>query len=48
MTHSGGRWSAKIVSVTPEEDLLPIYQIEVEEFHTYFVGIFGIWVHNDG
>ena len=24
------------------------YNFEVEEFHTYFVGKFGIWVHNTG
>jgi hypothetical protein len=42
----GGRWSATVVSVTPEEDALPVYDLEVEEFHTYFVGIFGVWVHN--
>jgi hypothetical protein len=42
----GGRWSATVVSVTPEEDPLAVYDLEVEEFHTYFVGTFGVWVHN--
>lgn len=26
--------------------LAPVYNIEVEDFHTYFVGNFGLWVHN--
>ncbi|MDA3876523.1 MAG: polymorphic toxin-type HINT domain-containing protein [Halothiobacillus sp.] len=25
---------------------LPVYNLEVEDFHTYFVGEHGIWVHN--
>ena len=25
---------------------IPVYNIEVEEFHTYFVGKEGVWVHN--
>ena len=25
---------------------IPVYNIEVEDFHTYFVGIEGVWVHN--
>ncbi len=32
-----------------EEDLyfkLPVYNLEVEDFHTYYVGEHGIWVHN--
>ena len=41
-----GRWSGTVVSVTPEEDELPVYDLEVDEFHTYFVGTFGVWVHN--
>jgi hypothetical protein len=44
----GGRWSATVVSVTPEEDELPVYNLEVDELHTYFVGTFGVWVHNKG
>jgi hypothetical protein len=43
---SGGRWLATVVSVTPEEDALPVFNLEVDEFHTYFVGTFGVWVHN--
>jgi hypothetical protein len=23
-----------------------VYNIEVEEFHSYFVGVFGVWVHD--
>jgi hypothetical protein len=25
---------------------LPVYNIEVEDFHTYYVGEHGVWVHN--
>lgn len=25
---------------------LPVYNLEVEDFHTYYVGKIGIWVHN--
>ncbi len=25
---------------------LPVYNLEVEDFHTYYVGEIGIWVHN--
>ena len=25
---------------------IPVYNIEVEDFHTYFVGKEGVWVHN--
>jgi hypothetical protein len=25
---------------------VPVYNLEVEDFHTYFVGEHGIWVHN--
>lgn len=25
---------------------LPVYNIEVEDYHTYFVGVDGLWVHN--
>lgn len=32
----------------PEEFLfkLPVYNLEVEDFHTYYVGELGVWVHN--
>lgn len=25
---------------------LPVYNLEVEDFHTYYVGEYGVWVHN--
>ena len=33
----------------PEEFLfkLPVYSLEVEDFHTYYVGELGVWVHNE-
>lgn len=31
----------------PYEPLVvPVYKLEVEDFHTYFVGEMGLWVHN--
>lgn len=40
-------WTAKVVSVelTPTTRL-PVYNLEVEEFHTYFVCDFGVWVRD--
>jgi hypothetical protein len=29
-----------------ERYLAPVYNFEVEEFHTYYVGEVGVWVHN--
>lgn len=29
-----------------EPVLTPVYNLEVEEFHTYYVGEHGVWVHN--
>ena len=29
-----------------ERHLAPVYNFEVEEFHTYYVGEVGVWVHN--
>src|SRR5437899_1599855 len=26
----------------------PVFNLEVEDFHTYFVGDLGVWVHNGG
>lgn len=44
----GGR--ADIVSVTREKLSGPVdvYNLEVEDFHTYFVVSAGVWVHNCG
>ena len=25
---------------------LPVYNLEVEDFHTYYAGKHGVWVHN--
>lgn len=41
------KWQATIVSVEKDHYGSPIvYNFEIEEFHTYFVGHHGIWVHN--
>ena len=43
----GGRWTAKVLNVNkPEGVTATVYNFEVEEFHTYFVGLHGVWVHN--
>jgi len=43
---SGRRWSAMVVTVKARERPATVYNIEVEELHTYFVGVFGVWVRN--
>jgi hypothetical protein len=43
---SGQRWQAEVVSVSKSVGACVVYNIEVEDFHTYFVGPFGVWVHN--
>ncbi|TDM05385.1 MAG: hypothetical protein C4K60_11375 [Ideonella sp. MAG2] len=56
VTHSGDPASVEYV-LTPEEFAYrhpqrsvpcasPVYNLEVEDFNTYFVGTAGIWVHN--
>ena len=46
-TLSGERWQAKVVSVTKDtKNRWPVYNLEVEEFHTYFVGYLGVLVHS--
>jgi hypothetical protein len=42
---SSGDW-IRLVSATWAPERLVVYNIEVDEFHTYFVGTFGAWVHN--
>jgi hypothetical protein len=41
---------ADIVSVTRERLEVPVdvYNVEVADFHTYFVASAGVWVHNCG
>ncbi len=34
--------------VTEVPGLHPVYNLTVEEFHTFFVGELGVWVHNTG
>jgi hypothetical protein len=44
---SGGRWQATVVSAERwRYDAGVVFNIEVEEFHTYFAGYHGVWVHN--
>ncbi|MDP3924981.1 MAG: matrixin family metalloprotease [Hydrogenophaga sp.] len=46
LTLSGQRWQAEIESVCQDSESGLVYNIEVEDFHTYFVGCHGVWVHN--
>jgi hypothetical protein len=47
-SRSGKRWQATITLVEKRSrGTGVVYNIEVEEFHTYFVGHHGIWVHNE-
>lgn len=44
---SGQRWTAKVERVERHEDHpRTVFSLEVEDFHTYFVGSYGLWVHN--
>ncbi len=42
-----GAWS-RIVASRDVGMRVSVYNFEVEEFHTYFVGRQGVWVHNTG
>jgi hypothetical protein len=51
----GGRWQAEVLGIKRQNNVWEhagevcnrtVYNIEVEEFHTYFVDWCGIWVHN--
>ena len=37
----------KVVSQTKLDKTDTVYNFEVAEFHTYHIGEFGVWVHND-
>ena len=34
--------------IADEGNTAPVYNFEVDGFHTYYVGKSGVWVHNDG
>jgi Flp pilus assembly pilin Flp len=36
----------RVVANEPLPELVTVYNFEVEDFHTYFVGNEGVWVHN--
>ncbi|MCG6138964.1 polymorphic toxin-type HINT domain-containing protein [Leptospira mtsangambouensis] len=36
-----------ITDITIDERVETVYNFEVEEYHTYFVGEVGVWVHNE-
>ncbi|RKM32359.1 hypothetical protein D6D60_08325 [Moraxella catarrhalis] len=37
-----------IISQTKLDRKETVYNFEVDDFHTYHIGEFGVWVHNDG
>jgi RHS repeat-associated protein len=39
---------ATVVSVVETDRTMPTYNLEVADFHTYFVGESRVWVHNGG
>jgi hypothetical protein len=44
LTHNGVKATFRIAKLDAYEE--DVYNFEVEDFHTYFVGPAGIWVHN--
>ena len=44
---SAGGASLEVIAADPTGRTTTVYNVEVEEFHTYFVGEAGAWVHND-
>jgi hypothetical protein len=38
--------SVEIIGMEPKEQPATVYNLEIEKFHTYFVGKDGVWVHN--
>jgi hypothetical protein len=40
-----GNW-ATVLAVSVKTQATPIYNFEVAENHTYYVGVVGVWVHN--
>jgi hypothetical protein len=38
--------SVRIVSIKPDDEVSTVYNLTVENFHTYFVGRSRVWVHN--
>jgi hypothetical protein len=38
--------NALVIKVQHSNETARVYNIEVNEFHTYFVGDLGVWVHN--
>ncbi len=42
---SSGRW-ARVVSMSPRAGFAYVYNFTVADYHTYFVGELGAWVHN--
>jgi YD repeat-containing protein len=38
--------NVQVAGIEPQEQSTTVYNLEVENFHTYFVGKDGVWVHN--
>src|SRR5262249_42682458 len=43
---TAGARALYVVAVTPRPGRHTVYNLEVERFHTYFVGTLAAWVHN--
>jgi hypothetical protein len=41
------RHEAEVAALEPQADRVVVYNLTVENFHTYFVGDSGLWVHNE-
>jgi pretoxin HINT domain-containing protein len=41
------RGNQQITEIRPGSDASTVYNLTVDEYHTYFVGTSGVWVHND-
>ena len=38
--------NVEVMAMEPQELPVTVYNLEIEKFHTYFVGKDGVWVHN--
>jgi hypothetical protein len=43
-----GSWNLPVGRVKFNGERSTVYNLEVDEFHTYYVGEFGVWVHYTG
>jgi hypothetical protein len=46
VTRAGPALTVRSLEVSRTANATPVYNLEVEDSHTYFVGEYGLWVHN--